>query len=70
MTKGDSGMNDRIKDMVKHITAANNRFYHAAQCVADEKEIMLRVSKCLEAYDALSDALHGGLMKEPWERGE
>lgn len=63
-------MNDKIKDMVKHITAANNRFYHAARCVADEKEIKLRVSKCLEAYDALSDALDTGVMREPWERGE
>ena len=63
-------MNDKINDYIKHITAANNRLYQAAKCVADEDEIRLRVDKCAEALDAFSDALHGGLMKEPWERGE
>ena len=63
-------MNETIKDYIKHIMAAHNRLYQAAQCIADEDEIRLRVDKCSEALDALSDALHGGLMKEPWERGE
>lgn len=62
------GMNDKINDLVKHISAANARFYQATQCVADEGEMKVRVSKCLEAYDALSDALDTGVMREPWER--
>jgi hypothetical protein len=63
-------MNDKIKDLVKHITAANARFYQATQCIADEAEIQLRIAKCVEAYDTLSESLYSGLMKEPWERGE
>jgi hypothetical protein len=61
-------MNEKINEHIKHITAANNRLYQAAQCIADEDEIRLRVDKCAEALDAFSDALYGGLMKEPWER--
>ena len=61
-------MNEKINEYIKHITAANNRLYQAAKCVADEDEIRLRVLKCSEALDAFSDALHGGIMKEPWER--
>lgn len=64
----DIEMNETIKDLVKHITAANARFYQATQCIADEDEIQKRIGKCVEAYDTLSEALYSGLMKEPWER--
>jgi F0F1-type ATP synthase assembly protein I len=61
-------MNDRIKELVKHIAAAHHNFADAAKFVADEKKLVQRARDVAVACTEFIEAVDVGVMKEPWER--